>query len=508
MAPNESEYLRKVGPIHRKEYGQFFTHPEIARFMVKWVLGSGQRTLFDPAFGLGAFLNAARSQATVKFAGSEIDPEVLKYWQCTALENGVEITNENYLLSWGKTHTNIVCNPPYMRFQKFSNRIEIFRAFTENYKLRLSGYTNTASAFLVKSISELDGQGRLAYIMPLEFMNAGYGAVVKTRLIEEGHLAAVIRLNCEKDVFPDSVTSVGILLYDASSRHSHVDFFSASSIDSLSTILDTSPVARLPVSKLDPKAKWLCHFQSQPISVNRLDTVPLKHYGRFSRGIATGANDFFVLKPSRAKLLGLEPVEFLPCITRSAQVRKLIFANNDYEKLVGMDAPVLIFNAGSEHSEHARAYIHAGERLGYNRRFLTKNRHPWHRLETRQSAPLLIGVFSRGGYKVVRNRSKVLNLTCFHGFHPSLFGVEYIDHLFLYLISLPGREIVSMSFRRYGDALDKFEPNDLNEALVPSPRFFSSFSTKEVADAIAQVEESGSLPSSMDSAFGRLRAAA
>ena len=41
--------------------------------------------------------------------------------------------------------------------------------------------------------------------MPLEFLNTGYGKLVKARLIDGGHLAAIISLDCERDVFPDVV---------------------------------------------------------------------------------------------------------------------------------------------------------------------------------------------------------------------------------------------------------------------------------------------------------------
>ena len=52
-------------------------------------------------------------------------------------------------MSWGCEHQSIVCNPPYMRFQHFRNRDAVLNAFSENLGLRLSGYTNTASAFLI-----------------------------------------------------------------------------------------------------------------------------------------------------------------------------------------------------------------------------------------------------------------------------------------------------------------------------------------------------------------------
>ena len=234
-----TEYLKKIGEKHRKRYGQFFTRPEVAEFMVRWVLKSGQRTLFDPAFGMGAFLGPVADDPGIVFAGSEKDPKILDFWTGEAGERKADIEHEDYLLSWGKSHANIVCNPPYMRFQKFIGRDSVFKTFVDNLGLRLSGYTNTASAFLLKSLSELNGSGRLAYIMPLEFLNTGYGTIVKKRLIESGHLVAIINLKCEKDIFPDAITSVGIILYDACRHYSHVDFHIADSISSLENILES-----------------------------------------------------------------------------------------------------------------------------------------------------------------------------------------------------------------------------------------------------------------------------
>ena len=168
-----------------------------------------------------------------------------------------------------------------------------------------------------------------------------------------------------------------------------------------------------------------------------------------------------------------------------------MFGRADYDDLVRNDAPVLLFSVSKTHSKCAADYIRSGEQRGYNTRFLTKNRNPWYKTERREPAPLLLGVFSRGDYKIIRNRSEVLNLTCFHGFRPNIFGMAYLDHLFLYLASSSGRDIISLSVRRYGDALDKFEPNDLNNALVPSQQVFDELSTKEVTKAVRYAEKNG-----------------
>ncbi len=506
MQNDHIDFLREVGEPHRKKYGQFLTHPDVAKFMVDWALYSGEKSLYDPAFGLGAFLNAV-SGLEVQFDGSEIDSKILEYWIKAPNGNGnqARIFNEDYLLSWGKSHANIVCNPPYMRFQKFLNRNCVSKAFIENLNLRLSGYTNTASAFLLKSLSELSGSGRLAYIMPLEFLNTGYGSIVKNRLIENGHLVSVIRLDCEKEVFPDATTSVGIILFDAARSYSHVNFHIAGSIKELKQILDCQPINRIPVKSLEADSKWLSHFQQQCFSVHADLTVPLRYYGRFSRGIATGANKFFAMKPSQSRRWKINRRELLPCITRSPQIRSAVFKQENYKELEENDLPVLLFNGKGSYSKSAKAYIENGEERGFNTRFLTRNRKPWYKLEARRPSPLLLSVFFRGGYKIIRNKTNALNLTCFHGFQPNLVGQDYIDRLFIYLASTSGREITSLSSRRYGDALDKFEPNDLNNVRVPQPNIFNEISSKTMTKAMSYIERKNNVPDWVNRQFEKMK---
>ena len=505
MKFDQVEYLLKVGEQHRKEFGQFFTHPAVAKFMVEWVLKSGQKTLFDPAFGLGAFLVPIVNDAKIDFSGCEVDNEIIKFWNYSIKERQINLIHDDYLRMWGNSYANIVCNPPYMRFQKFVNRESIFKAFREHLGLKISGYTNTASAFLLKSLFELKNSGRLAYIMPLEFLNTGYGKIVKKHLIESGHLTAIIKLDCEKEVFPDATTTVGIVLYDKSQISTHVDFHVVNSINSLSKILDNPPNNRVKLKELDPNGKWLPYLSENQIVIKNELTVPLSIYGLFKRGISTGVNEFFILRRSQAQALGIEYPEVVPCITRSSQLKKLQFGIEEYKELLYNDFPVLLFCAKKSHSHQAAAYINLGEIKGYNKRYITKNRKPWYKTEYREPSPILLGVFSRGKYKLIKNESNALNLTCFHGFKPNIFGKKYQDHLFLYLASTPGQDLLSLSNRRYGDGLEKYEPNDLNDALVPNQQVLDDLSNKDVDAAMQYTKKYGQTPDWINNYFEQLK---
>jgi len=173
MFPLIKHYKQTASKAHRQKFGQYFTPPGIAAFMLEWVLSSGKREIYDPAFGLGAFYQPLSEIQDIIFTTSELDPTIIDFWEKSEDKQAAFVIIEDYLLSWGKKRKNIVCNPPYMRFQKFIKRDQVATAFKHELGVRLSGYTNTASAFLLKSMTEVEG--RLAYIMPLESLNTGYG---------------------------------------------------------------------------------------------------------------------------------------------------------------------------------------------------------------------------------------------------------------------------------------------------------------------------------------------
>jgi adenine-specific DNA-methyltransferase len=500
-----NQYTALVGEAHRKQFGQYYTESRVAEFMMKWLTEHNPFSVFDPAFGLGAFYTAGTSIGYQGcFYGTEIDAKSINFLNSTSLMSSCVIQQADYLLEWGKRYPAIICNPPYMKFQKFESREQVFHLFETELGLTLSGYTNIASAFLLKSIFELESGGRLAYLMPLEFLNTGYGTCVKRVLLQHGSLKSLIKIHCEKDVFPGVTTSVGILLFEKTDSADPIRFYNVNSIAELDQLHRSIPVYSIPKEKLLPIEKWANYFEIDHKPAFHKQLVPISEYGGFSRGIATGANEFFTLSWKQISDMGLQNNEYIPCITKSAQVKSIIFGEDDLQKLQQNDAPVFLLNLYGSLSESASKYIAEGEKSGFHRRYLTKNRKPWYKIEKRNPSPILLGVFSRDGYKVIRNYSSCLNLTCFHGFQPNIFGAKYVDHLFLYLMSESGRKIISQNMRTYGDSLDKFEPNDLNKALCPSMEWLDQISLDVIEEELQYLKENNKLSSTCDALFANL----
>lgn len=499
-------YSETVGIEHRRRMAQFFTPPAIAKFMVDWVLSGreGAGRIHDPAFGLGAFMES--SPTSCEFTGGDVDEKILAYFSSNSSRKPARLVKADYLLDFGTRYDNIVCNPPYLRFQKFRNRDAVFSAFAERLGVKLSGYTNIASAFLVKSISELNPGGRLAYILPSEFLNTGYGTMVKEWLTREGHLDSVIEVECEREAFGEVTTSVCIVLYDSAREVEEVSFRKVTSVEDLRDVMRRPAVNAIPVRNLAPQEKWGRYFipVDESVAPARSLLQSLSEYGRFSRGIATGANSFFVLSRADIRERGIPDGDCVPCITKSHQLKNAVFTNEDYERLSEEGAPVHLFSPGEVPGKAALEYIQEGERMGYDKGFITRHRRPWYKTERRGVSPLLINVFSRGGYKVVRNYSNALTLTNFHCFYPNPFREGYVDMLFLYFLSDAGRRILSLSKRKYGNSLDKFEPNDLNSALVPRREFFDSLDRRKLHNAMEAIRHGADAMEWVDSSFKSL----
>ena len=125
-----------------------------------------------------------------------------------------------------------------------------------------------------------------------------------------------------------------------------------------------------------------------------------------------------------------------------------------------------MFNGCNAETFRDYEYIDYGESVSVNKSFLNSHRTPWFSLEKREPAPIWITVFNRGKLKVVRNETNAKNLTTFHGVYFKDYDEDLINAFFCYLLTPISQEILSNNKREYGNGLDKFEPNDLNDSSV------------------------------------------
>ncbi|MEO5355800.1 MAG: SAM-dependent methyltransferase [Nitrospirae bacterium YQR-1] len=486
----ESKYISETPIKHRKNYSQFFTPNPVARLLAEWVMQDNPEIILDPAFGLGVFYDEVMKINSGKqslFVGYEIDNHIIAYRNHNRNSMNLQIINNDYLESEVGSFDGIICNPPYMRFQKFLNRHNVLPKIEEQIGKKLLGYSNISSVFLMKALKELKVNGNLAFIMPFEFFNTGYGNEVKGSLLENHLLKQIIIFSNEKEIFPDVTTTVCVLLCKNDGKEEAVKITQIKANEEIDKISDISNFYQRKINTLDLpyNKKWTPIILSLFIKQQPSDSFcKLSLYGTFTRGIATGANDFFALTKSNIKKLKIDDTNLCKCITKSPQIRKAVFSDNDFNALYNADKAVHCLDVKNHENHEINNYIKEGEKKGYHERYLTKKRNPWYKIEQRNPAPILFGVFNRGRLKVIRNFTTAINFTCFHSFYPNMFGEQIINKLFVYLLSDIGQKIIQTNKRSYGDNLDKFEPGDLNNSFCPCQNQFELLDEGEAKKVI------------------------
>ena len=265
-----------------------------------------------------------------------------------------------------------------------------------------------------------------------------------------------------------------------------IRFYRADSADQLGDLtefLANAVFIEYEMSDLDVERKWRSYFPgSRAVDTESSNLVPFSTYGRFSRGIATGANEFFAIRPSIAAEHGLPTRSLIPCLSKAQQAPGKIFTQNDFEALLQSDKPVYLFDGEAATDKAVDRYIRSGEASDYQHRYLTRMRNPWYALEKRSLSKIWVGVFGRAGIRFVWNESNCVSLTCFHLFQPSRSGESSQLFLFLYLNSSIGRDFLELEKREYGDGLEKYEPNDINKALAPDFELLDQESSKRLSE--------------------------
>ncbi len=474
----EKEYTKKVSLSHRKKYAQFFTPEPIAELMIDWLLkGKNISTLLEPAFGLGVFTRKVLTQRKdITITGFDVDNIIFDTAKNNFQENqNLNLHLEDYLFNdWNNKYDAIVCNPPYLKFHDYENK-KTLSEIKKRLNIQLSGFTNIYTLFLLKSIYQLKDNGRIAYIIPSEFLNSDYGTYVKDYLLKSNLFRHIFIFDFKENVFDNALTTSAILLLAKDENYSKINFSTITNrkeLDNISNLIQSYPnkSGQIEVNKkeIDPNIKWRAYYQKQK-SKNYKNLIPFNNVAKVVRGIATGANEYFTFNQEKAKKHNIEKSNLLPCITRSKDVTNPFFTYHNFLTLKENNANIYLFNGTvNSDSEEVTSYIEVGEKNEVNKRFLTSKRNPWYSLENRPPSPIWVGVFNRSGLKFIRNEAEISNLTTFHCIYPikSLFYNLNLDLLFAYLLTDVAQQIFDDNRREYGDGLKKFEPNDLNNALM------------------------------------------
>lgn len=478
----------RFSSVERNKSGQFATPPLLAEQITRYATAlceqrHGNRPIrfLEPSLGTGVFYSALQhiaKRAKIESAvGIELDHETAQAAEHLWASFGLHVQEGDFTtLDIAAEFNLILANPPYVRHHHLpSEQKESLRERVRS----LLGYSVNGLAglycyFVLLADRCLAPGGIGAWLIPSEFMDVNYGEVLRRYLTEHVTLLRIHRFGPADVQFEDALVSSAVIVYEKRppDPDHRVEFSLGGSLE--------KPEQRqsVEIAYVRSSRKW-SPFPAAKVSLakNRNKLPCIEDAFAIKRGIATGANDFFVLRKEEAELQGLPAQHLRPILPSPRYLTdRIIEADADgFPKISPRHVLIDCFLSPEEvRSEFPTLwrYFEKGRAAGLDQRYLTSRRMPWYRQEQREVAPFLCTYMGRNQngrqpFRFFWNQSQATAPNVYLLMYPigefasklrgdpSLYGTVHA------LLNALDIDTLLYEGRVYGGALHKIEPSEL-----------------------------------------------
>jgi hypothetical protein len=455
--------------------------------MVAYAVSGGANAVFDPAVGAGAFFLAAKNLSLeigrkLSFRGTELDSTVLEQAISAGLETKdlADVQIADFVLSPPRgPFKAIVANPPYIRHHRLSlpMKEELKKFGARLIGTALDGRAGLHVYFLLRALELLDEEGRLAFIMPADTAEGVFSSTLWNWITSKYRLDAVVTFSPDASPFPRVDTNAIVFMLRNSPPEKQFLWARCSEPQTerlkswvLSGFKETTDKALL-VCKRQLSEGLQTGLSRKPIR-RKIDGLTLGHFAKVLRGIATGANEFFLLSNEKVESLGIPRKFLIPAVARTRDVPGDEITPASIRSLEAMGRPTLLFSPGGQPLDTfpytVREYLKQGEAQGIDKRVLIATRRPWYKMETRSVPPFLFAYLGRRNARFIRNFAGVVPLTGFLCVYPLQQDPAYIDKLWSILCHPRTMANLSLVGKSYGAGAIKVEPRALENLPIPA----------------------------------------
>lgn len=471
--PLGEAYLRATVRPVRHARGMVYTPLSIVKAMVTWVAEHKPQRVVDMGCGSGRFIGeAARQLPRAELVAVDIDPVATLLTRARLVVLGARrchVIQGDYLdLSLDPMDgvTAFIGNPPYVRHHKLTRaQKDKAQAIAQQLGLSLSGLSGLHAHFLLATALKACPGDVGCVIVSAEWMQVGYGQPLRDLLAGFLGLEVLHLLDPEAMAFPGVLTTSAILAFRVGSSRQKVL---------------VTPHA---------KPETLGHFNGYTVQVDRArllhtrwgdsvlsqesrhnpgtgeNWITLGSLARVHRGIATGANDFFVMTPEQARERGLT-LWVRPVLTKAVEVLE-----SDGVARVQPDTSLLLcppadIDLAAPEQAPLREYLGWGERREIHLRYLCAHRRPWWYLGPLKPPPIVATYMARRPPAFALNPDGMLILNVLHGIYPVRPMTQEQLAALVCKLNVYRNELKGQG-RTYQGGLEKFEPREFEAIRLP-----------------------------------------
>lgn len=267
----------------------------------------------EPSIGTGVFYSALRDVFGKDRIASAVGVEIDKAFTSAARDlwgSDLHLITGDFtspeVLDRALPRPNLIfANPPYVRHHHldFAQKERLRARAQAITGIPVSGLAGLYVYFLLLAHDWLEDDGLAVWLIPSEFMDVNYGTALKTYLTERVTLLHIHRFDPSAVQFDDALVSSAVVIFR---KTPPPPGWAGRFTFGGRSLREPALTQEVPLTTLRAARKW-SGYPNDPSTVvpalptNKGRSLPvLGDLFRVSRGIATGANEFFVLSRMEA----------------------------------------------------------------------------------------------------------------------------------------------------------------------------------------------------------------
>jgi hypothetical protein len=473
----------------RKRLGIYYTPSNVAEALVQWALRLPTDTVLEPSFGGCNFLRASHARLLAlgsddplrQICGTDIDKHALD--ALGAAFGIIDVQRRFLLKDFLATAPGELCieqfdavvgNPPYVSHHLMSQgQKEAAWDLARHHGWPVRRTASLWAYFLLHSFSFCKRGGRMAFVLPPQFLSADYAGPVRDHI--ERSFDEVTLEEVPHRIFTEQGTNERSILLFAEGYHAR-----------------PSNVRVSLTSAMDRKHS-LAFGAASATTFDALlsESEPLGAFVDIRIGTVTGANKLFVVTPQTAEVAQLPDDVLVAALARIPKLHGLEYTHEDHVETVTAGGRCYLVRPPSnpleEQTREIRRYFgaYSPDEIAKNRTF--KKRRRWFVVEDINEPDAFLSYMHHEGPVMLLNTTRAV---CMNNIHRLWWKND---------ISIRDQKLIAISFlstftrlsaelegRTYGGGVLKHELQEARRIRVLRP---SSLSNSAVDGAYRRIDE-------------------
>ncbi|MGH7032754.1 MAG: Eco57I restriction-modification methylase domain-containing protein [Stellaceae bacterium] len=455
----------------RRANGVTLTPRKIVRSMTAWAknqaleLGTPRRVV-DPGAGTGRFaIAAAKAFPRAAILAVERDAELVLLLRAQLavlnLSARVDVISADFReisLPQVTGPTLFIGNPPYVRHHQIEPKWKRwYAAALAERGIAASQLAGLHLHFFAK-VAELAKAGDYGcFITAAEWLDVHYGAALRKLLADGLGGRELYVLEPTAEAFPETMTTAAITAFAVGRRSSVLKVRRVNDAAGLNSLDGGRAVDW---QKAANTSRWSILVRGGPAPSPGL--IELGELCRVHRGQVTGANRIWIAgdhardlpdRVLKASVTGAEElIAAAPVLDDATHLARVIDLPRDLSEL------------DVDEQKAIEGFIRWAKSVGGADGYIARHRTPWWAIRLGTPAPIICTYMGRRPPVFVRNRvgAHVINIA--HGLYPR---VEMTEKQLMALVQVLSQSVNRDAGRTYAGGLTKFEPRELERALIP-----------------------------------------